>query len=206
MKRIAMKMNFSVPMAFLLALAPGITLAMNGTGAGHQSQPQSPVVETSHALLPNTIDRSAQTQTTTTAKSPLPQADQFQNCSRLVSQVRDQARALANSASTISFNSEVTTRQHKELRESLVNLKQEHERFYNGLTQEQQNSAQLRNASLLQAHDRLQNLVKEMDRELTDSTLHSREVAEQARSTQRELKSYQKEFRAMGKDLGFKND
>jgi hypothetical protein len=116
MKGIVMKMNFSVPMAFLLALAPGITLAMNGTGAGQQSQPQSPAVETSHALLPNTIDQAAQTQTTTTAKSPLPPADQFQNCSRLVSQVRDQARALANSASTISFNSEVTTRQHKELR------------------------------------------------------------------------------------------
>jgi hypothetical protein len=198
-----MKLNHLLTLALVLTFAPGFALAMNGngTGAGQQLQPHSPAVESSHALLTNTIDQTGQT--TTAAQSSLAPRDLFQNCGRLVSQARDQAHALVDSATHPSFNPDLTARRHKELKESLGNLKQEHERFYSGLTQEQQSSVQMRNANLLQAQDRLQNLVKDMERELSDSTLHSSDVAEQARATQREMKSYQKEFRAMGKNLSF---
>lgn len=189
-----MKLNHLIPLA-ILALAPGITLAMNGNGAGAspQIQPQTPAVE------PSLV----QTSQNTAAQTALPPRDQFQSCSQLVSQARDKAHTLVDSATTNPFNSDLITRYHKELQESLGDVKQQHEKLYKGLTQEQQSAVQIRNANLMQGQDRLQNLVKEMERELTDSTLHSKDVADQARATQRELKSYQKEFRAMGKDLGF---
>ena len=191
-----------LPLILVLTLAPGIALA-NGNGTGISQQPQSPVIESSLALLPGNIAQTASTPNTTEQQSV---RDQFQNCSRLAAQTRDRAHALVDSASHLTFSADLTTRQHKELQEAIGNLKQEHERFYKALTPEQQNSIQMRNSNLLQAQSRLQNLVKEMERELTDSTLHSKDVAEQARATQREAKSYQKEFRALGKDLGFPNN
>jgi chromosome segregation ATPase len=194
-----------LPLVLVLTLAPGIALA-NGNGTGVSQQPKSPAIEFSHAVLPDTVDQAASKQNTTTQQSPLSLRDQFQNCSRLAAQTRDRAHALVDSASHLTFTADLATRQHKELQESIGNLKQEHERFFKTLTPEQQNSIQMRNANLLQAQNRLQDLVKEMERELTDSTLHSKDVAEQARATQREAKSYQKEFRALGKDLGFSND
>ncbi len=200
-----MKWNFSVPLALVLAFGPGTAIAMSQSGAG-ASQQQQPAIETSHAVLPISIEQAGQVQAKTPEQSQPSPRVQFQNCNRLIVQARDQAHTIANSTNQYTFNPDRVVSQHKELKASLGDLKQEQESLYQGLSKEQQYSVQMRNANLLQANDRLQSLVKEMERELTDSTLHSRDVAEQARTTQRELKSYQKEFRAMGKDLGFAND
>lgn len=189
-----MKWHFSNPLALVLAFAFGtaIVTAQSGTNT---SQPPQPAIETSHAALSTSIDQPGQAQPGSRV--------QFESYGRIVSQARDRARSLATAATHGTFNADLIASQHKELKTSLGDLKQEHERMFQALTKEQQDSVQKLNANLVQAHDRLQNLVKEMERELTDSTLHSRDIAEQARMTQREMKSYQKDFRAMGKGLGY---
>lgn len=186
-----MKWHFSNPLALVLAFAFGTAMATAQSG----TPISQPGAGTSPAALSTSIEQPGQAQPGSRV--------QFENCGRLVSQARDRARSLASAATHVTFSADQVASQHKELRTSLGDLKQGHERMYQALTKEQQDSVQKLNASLMQAHDRLQNLVKEMDRELSDSTLHSKDIAEQARMTQREMKSYEKDFRAMGKGLGY---
>lgn len=193
-----MKLNHSVLMASVLVLGVTVALAMPGSGSDTGQQPQS-TIETTHVILPITIEQAVQAKTEQSTQS---QRDQFQNHSRTITQTQDHARALLKSATDRAFSVDDTTRQHKDLKESVESLRQEHAQLTQRLTQEQQTSARLRNASLLQAHDRLQKLVQEIESELSDSVLHAKDVADKARATHREMRTYQKEFRAMSRDLG----
>lgn len=193
-----MKLNHSVLMASVLGLGVGVALAIPcfGSDTGKQSQA---TIETTHAILPITIDQAVQAKAEQPAQS---QREQLQKHNRTIAQTQEHANSLVKIASHASFDSDSAVRQHATLKESLGNLKQEHAQLTQRLTQEQQNSVRLRNADLMQAHDRLQNLLKEMEREFSDSVLHVKDVAEQARGIQREMKAYQKGFRALSKDLG----
>jgi hypothetical protein len=200
-----MKWNHSLPLTLVFGFTPAFALAIPQSVADASQQPQE-AIETSHAVLPLNIEPAVEAQAKAPEQSTASPRDQFQTCHQLASQVRDHARTVAKSAGNPVFSAEQTTRQHKQLQDSLGDLRQKHEQLFKALSDEQQKSVQMRNANLLQAHDRLQNLVIEMERELTGSVLHTKDVADQARATDREMKSFQKEFRAMGKDLGFAID
>jgi len=57
-----------------------------------------------------------------------------------------------------------------------------------------------------QIHERIQNRLQEMNQELSNTAPNQKRIAEQARVTERDMNTYQKEFRQMGDDLGLKND
>jgi|GEM_PF-7008835 hypothetical protein len=197
-----MKWTRPLPLALVFALAPGFAAANAQSEATSAQGPQE-ALETSHAVLPIDIAPAVEAQAKASEQPQMAPQDQFRNCHRLVAQVRDHARTIAKSAGGHVFNGDRTAREHKQMQETLSNLKQEHDRLYQSLSQEQQSSVQMRNATLLQSHDRLQNLVKEMEAELNGSVLHVQDIVDQAKATDRETKAFQKEFRAMGKDLGF---
>lgn len=191
-----MNRNLSVPLAFVLALAPGIAFASSQSG----QQPQ-PAVESSHSLMPTAIEPS-NSAVAKPAEQPASTQELYRNCQRLISQARDNSREVVRMSTVLTFNPDRTIEKHKQLAEALGNLKQEHQRFYESLSSEKQNTVTSRNTNLMQAHDRLQKLAQQMQQELSDSTLHSKDIAEQARTTNRELKGMEKEFRAMGSTLG----
>lgn len=191
-----MNRNLLVPLALVLALAPGIAFARSQSG----QQPQ-PAVESSHSLMPTAIEAS-NSAAAKPSEQPASTEELYRKCQRLISQARGNSREVVKMSDAVGFNPDRTMQKHKELAETLSNLKQEHQRFYQSLSPEKQNTVMMRNASLMQAHDRLQKLAQEIQRELSDSTLHSKDVAEQARATSRELKGVDKEFRAMGSSLG----
>jgi len=195
-----MNRNLSIALTFVLAFAPGIAYANSQSGTNSEQQHQ-PAVESSHSLLPTAIvppDSTAAKQ----SEQPASTEDLYRKCQRLISQARDNSREVVKMTDVNTFNPDRTIQKHKELAEVLGNLKQEHQRFYESLTPEKQNTVTMRNANLMQAHDRLQKLAQDIQKELSDSTLHTRDVAEQARATNRELKGIEKGFRAMGSSLG----
>lgn len=194
-----MNRNLSLALATVLVFAPGIAYA--GSQSGTTSEQQKIAVESSHSLLPTTVQAPDATATKQSGQ-PASTEDLYRNCQRLMSQARDNARQVEKMTDVNAFNPDRTIQKHKELAEALGNLKQEHQRFYESLTPEKQNTVTMRNANLMQAHDRLQKLAQDIQKELSDSTLHTKDVAEQARATNRELKGMEKEFRAMGTSLG----
>ena len=185
-----MNVHASILFALALAIAPGTALAISQSGSGEQQQSQ-----------PATSTAANPIQAAVTAQSQPGPAELFRSCNQLITEAQTKAKVVRNA--TNPLNPDLTIQSHKELKQILTKLVEEHQHFYQTLTPDQQKSVEMRNANLLQAHSRFQNLVNEMDRELTDSTLHVKEVAEQARATQKEMNSYQKEFRAMGGTLGY---
>lgn len=75
-----------------------------------------------------------------------------------------------------------------------------------GLSEDQLSAVQDRTRTMQQLHEGIQNRLQEMDKELTGNNISQPHVAEEARLTEREMKSYQNEFRKLGDDLGLKND
>jgi len=180
-----MKLHSSIPFALLLALA------MTQSAAGDDQKAKPAAVE------PVSAAQSATSQPTQLAPGEL-----YRSCNQLILQAQEKAKIVKDSTNPHNLNADRTIQTHKELQQTLLKLKDEHQRFVQALTPEQQTSVQMRNAVIDQVHNRILELAKEMDRELSDNTLHVAEVANQARATQKEMNSYQKEFRAMGGTLG----
>lgn len=85
-------------------------------------------------------------------------------------------------------------------------MQQNREQLIKGLNEEQLSAVQDRTRTMQQLHDRIQNRLQEMNKELSGNNVSQPHVAEEARLAEREMKSYQNEFRKMGEDLGLKND
>ena len=121
-------------------------------------------------------------------------------------QTRDQVRVLSRSAKGTAVDPDVLRRQHQQIQEQLSTMQQSREQLMAGLSNTQKEAIQKRSQAMDQAHERIQNRLQEMDRELSGPNLDARNVAEQARTTEREMNSYQKEFQKMGNDLGLTSD
>ena len=85
-------------------------------------------------------------------------------------------------------------------------MQQNREQLIKGLNEEQLSAVQDRTRTMQQLHDRIKNRLQEMNKELSGNNVSQPHVAEEARLAEREMKSYQNEFRKMGDDLGLKND
>jgi prefoldin subunit 5 len=121
-------------------------------------------------------------------------------------QTRDQVRALSRSAKGTAVDPDVLRRQHQQIQEQLSAMQQNREQLTAGLSNTQKEAIQKRSRAMDQAHERIQNRLQEMDRELSGPNLNAGNIAEQARATEREMNSYQKEFQKMGDDLGLTSD
>jgi predicted nucleic acid-binding Zn-ribbon protein len=75
-----------------------------------------------------------------------------------------------------------------------------------GLNQQQRDAVQERTRTLEQTHERIQNRLQNMERELAGSAPNQKRISEEAQLTEREMRSYQNELRRVGDDLGLKTD
>ncbi len=85
-------------------------------------------------------------------------------------------------------------------------MQQDREQLMQGLSEDQLSAVQDRTRTMKQLHEHIQNRLQEMDKELTGNNISQPHVAEEARLAEREMKSYQNEFRKLGDDLGLKSD
>lgn len=121
-------------------------------------------------------------------------------------QSRDGARAMTRSARASQFNVDEARRQQTQMQEQLRATQQAREELNQGLSEEQQLAVRQRNERMQQMHQRVQERLQALDRELAGPNIVAQRVADESRNTEREMKAYQNEFREMGKDLGLGND
>lgn len=81
-------------------------------------------------------------------------------------------------------------------------MQQEHDRFMNGLSDEQRAGMQGRTRSMDQARDRLNNRVQQLDDELAKPEPDRKRMREHATEVEKAMKEWQKQYRNMGSDMG----
>ena len=113
---------------------------------------------------------------------------------------------MTRAARGATFDTSTAHQQHQQLQEQLRTMQQDREQLMQGLSDDQLSAVQDRARTMQQLHDSIQNRLQEMDKELSGNNVSQPHVAEEARLAEREMKSYQNEFRKMGDDLGLKND
>ena len=200
-------------LALLLTAGPAMVVAQN-RGGGQQRQGQRPTAgagQQGGGTIDRTRDRTKdrvrqQQRAQLHQQMTTQQRDQYRTCDQAMTQSRTQMRTMAKVANGTVVDAGQMREHHARVQEDLRTMQQERDRLYNGLNQEQQSAVQERNQKLEQMHQRIQNRLQEMDQELSQSNPNAKRVAEQARENERAMNMYQKEFRAMGEDLGLKND
>lgn len=134
------------------------------------------------------------------------QRDQYRTCDQSAEQTRATARTLARSAGNGLFNTDDLRDKHQQLKQQFQTLQQNREQLNTGLSVEQQSAVEKRNQEMQKTHERIQSRLQEMDRELSGSTFNATNFAAQARATERDMNSYQKQLRATGRTLDLLND
>lgn len=196
-----MKWSPSIPLAMVLAFSPGLLLALQSQTGSDAQQPQDKptVTEPSQPAAPAATEPSPQTQNQS-------MQDHFRACDQSLGQARNQAHLLARDASRSTVDTDALLRQHKDLQDQFRAVKENRDRFFGDLSEEQLKSIQDHNESMQKINDRIQNNLAAIDQELTGSTIHMAEIADQARSVEREMKSYQKHLQETGKTFSLQND
>ncbi|MFP5248528.1 MAG: hypothetical protein ACLGP3_01730, partial [Acidobacteriota bacterium] len=118
------------------------------------------------------------------------QQEQYRAWNTSMEQARAQARTMAQTARGRVVSVDELKAQHQQLREQIRTLEQNREQLHQGLTQEQQNAIQKRTQAMRRSQERIQNQVQEMERELSGPVVDSAHMAEQLRTTDREMAGY----------------
>lgn len=202
-----------IALALLVTAGPAMLVAQN-RGGGQHKQSQRPTAgarQQGGGTMDRTRDRTKdqvrqQQRDQLHRQATTQQRDQYRTCDQTMTQSRTHMRTMAKVANGTGVDAGQMRQHQARVQEELRTMQQERERLYKGLNQEQQTAVQERNQKLEQMHQQIQNRLQEMDRELSQSNPNAKRVAEQARENERTMAMYQKEFRAMGEDLGVKND
>lgn len=186
------------------ATQPGQRGDMDRARDRTQDQTRDPA---SHQTRGQTRDQ-AQDQIGQSPRTPLhqqattQQQEQYRACNTSMEQTRARARTMAQTARGRVVSVDELKAQHQQLREQIRTLEQNREQLHQGLTQEQQNAIQKRTQAMQKSQERIQNQVQVMERELSGPVVDSAHVAEQLRTTDREMASYQKQLRESARALG----
>jgi len=81
-------------------------------------------------------------------------------------------------------------------------MQQEHDRFMNGLSDEQRAGMQDRIRSMDRSRDRLNNRLQQLDGELAKAEPDRKRIREHATELDKAMKEWQKQYRNMGSDMG----
>jgi hypothetical protein len=81
-------------------------------------------------------------------------------------------------------------------------MQQEHDRFMQGLSDEQRAVLQDRIRKMDQARDRIHMQSQEMVQEMSQASPDRQRIATQAREMERAIKDWQKQYRGLGSDMG----
>jgi TRAP-type C4-dicarboxylate transport system substrate-binding protein len=81
-------------------------------------------------------------------------------------------------------------------------MQQEHDRFAQGLSEEQRAALQDRIRKMDQARDRVHTQSQQMDQEMSQANPNAQRVATQAREMEKAVKEWQKQYRSLGSEIG----
>jgi uncharacterized protein (DUF3084 family) len=81
-------------------------------------------------------------------------------------------------------------------------MQQEHDRFAQGLSEEQRAAVQDRIRKMDQARDRVHTQSQQMDQEMSQANPNAQRVATQAREMEKAVKEWQKQYRSLGSEIG----
>ena len=213
--RNAMKRNLVALLAIILSLTPVAVVAQRGAGGGGQRQGQGSAGAGGQRSGQGTMSQSrsrTQDQAQTMQRERLrkqattQQRSQYRTCDQTMQQTRTMAGDMTRAAQGKAFNAEQARQQQQGLQEQVRVMQQNREQLMKGLSKDQQGAVQQRTRTLEQTHERIQNRLRNMEQELASSSPNQNRVAEEARLTEREMRSYQNEFRRVGDYLGLKNE
>jgi len=130
------------------------------------------------------------------------QQDQYRTSTQASDRVRTQARDMAKAAKGGGVNNEQFRQQHAQLRNEIQTMQQEHDRFAQGLSDEQRAAVQDRIRRMDQARDRVHTQSQQMDQEMSQANPDAQRIATQAREMGKAMKDWQKQYRGMGSEIG----
>jgi len=196
-----MKWVSAVLVTSLVLLLPAVSYCQGENGA--QQQPEKPAVV-------NPTPATDQIATTTPPQQPdqLQQSmrDHFRACDQALDQARNQAHVLSRDASRTPFDTDALLLKNQKLQEQVRIVKESHEKFLADLSEEQKKSIEDHNTSIQQIHDRIQTHLQAIDQEFSGSELRLTTVSDEAKATEREMKSYQKQLQETGRAFNLLSD
>ena len=130
------------------------------------------------------------------------QGNQYRTSTQAADRVRTQARDMAKAAKGGGVNNEEFRQQHAQLRNDIQTMQQEHDRFAQGLSEEQRAAVQDRIRRMDQARDRLHTQSQQMDQEMSQANPDAQHIATQAREMEKAMKEWQKQYRSLGSEIG----
>jgi len=130
------------------------------------------------------------------------QRGQYNTCTQSAVRVRTQARDMAKAAKGGGVNNEQFRQEHAQLRNEIQTMQQEHDRFAQGLSEDQRASLQDRIRKMDQARDRVHTQSQQMDQEMTQANPDAKRIATQAREMEKAMKEWQKQYRGLGSEIG----
>jgi uncharacterized protein (DUF3084 family) len=81
-------------------------------------------------------------------------------------------------------------------------MQQEHDRFMQGLSEEQRAALRDRIRKMDQARDRIHTQSPQMDQEMSQANPDAQRIATQAREMEKVVKEWQKQYRSLGSEIG----
>jgi DNA repair exonuclease SbcCD ATPase subunit len=129
------------------------------------------------------------------------QRDQYRTCTQSADRVRTQACDMAQAAKG-GVNNEKFRQQHAQLRSEVQTMQQEHDRFMQGLSEEQRAALHDRIRKMDRVRDRVNTRLQEMDQELSQANPDTKRVARRAREVEKATNEWQKQYRNLGTDMG----
>lgn len=129
------------------------------------------------------------------------QQDQYRTSTQAADRVRTQARDMAKAAKSGGANNEQFRQQHAQLRNDIQTMQQEHDRFAQGLSEEQRVAVQDRIRRMDQARDRIHTQSQQMDQEMSQANPDAQRIATRAREMEKAMKEWQKQYRSLGSEI-----
>lgn len=130
------------------------------------------------------------------------QGNQYRTSTQAADRVRTQARDMAKAAKGGGVKNEEFRQQHAQLRNDIQTMQQDHDRFAQGLSEEQRAAVQDRIRRMDQARDRLHTQSQQMDQEMSRANPDAQHIATQAREMEKAMKEWQKQYRSLGSEIG----
>lgn len=129
------------------------------------------------------------------------QRDRYRTCTQTAERIRQRAREIA-SANPRTFDSDKARRQRDQIREELQRMDQEHLQLMQVLNEAQRTQAERYASTMEKAREHVRTHLKELDEELSGTTISQVQVNQSARELEQAMKEWQKRHREMASQIG----
>ncbi|HLI30221.1 MAG TPA: hypothetical protein VKV79_03855 [Terriglobia bacterium] len=127
--------------------------------------------------------------------------DQLRTCIAIADRIQTQARAMARNGGK-SFNAGTARQQRDRLRQQVQAMEQKHERLMQGLNADQKSALQDQIRNMDRDRERIHTHLAQMDRYLGEAQPNGKQVAEQARESERAMNEWRAQYQKMASEMG----